>query len=605
MSFNDLSVSRKLGLAFAAVVLIVLVMCAVVFASLNAIRAATDANNVSSATLTAADAALSSLVEQQNAVRAFVATGDASFPPRIAKFQADFGAAADAIDALAGGGALKAKVADLRAEAAKVAAEEDEQMNLRRDPATLAQAQASLLTKGRLTHSREILKSITDPEHALLTARAKAQAASIQAAIVALGLGGLISATLAAVLGVALSKGIAGPVSAMTQAMQKLAAGDVAVAVPAVGRKDEVGRMAGAVQTFKDAAIAQRALEAEAAEQRRAADNARRGADEARARTAEEQAAVVGGLAAGLERLAAGDLTFRLRQAFTPAYEKLRVDFNVAMDTLQKTMSVIVENAAGIRSGSGEISKAADDLARRTERQAASLEETAAAMEEITATVKKTADNARHASGAAAKAREEASQSGDVVREAVQAMGDIESSARQITQIIGVIDEIAFQTNLLALNAGVEAARAGDAGRGFAVVASEVRALAQRSAEAAKEIKVLISASTKQVDLGVDLVGRTGEALQRIIGQVAGLNDLVVDIATAAQEQSSGVQEVNLAITDMDRVTQQNAALVEESSAASVSLAEEADSLAGLVRQFKVDGESSRGPAARPARAAA
>ena len=313
---------------------------------------------------------------------------------------------------------------------------------------------------------------------------------------------------------------------------------------------------------------------------------------------------MVGGLATGLERLASGDLTFRLRQAFTPAYEKLRVDFNAAMDTLQKTISVIVGNAAGIRSGSGEISHAADDLARRTERQAASLEETAAAMEEITATVKTTAENARHASGQAAKAREEASQSGEVVRDAIKAMGDIESSARQITQIIGVIDEIAFQTNLLALNAGVEAARAGDAGRGFAVVASEVRALAQRSADAAKEIKSLISASTKQVDLGVDLVGRTGEALERIIGQVAGLNDLVTDIATAAQEQSSGIQEVNIAITDMDRVTQQNAALVEESSAASVSLAEEADSLASLVRQFNVDDGARQAGSARPARAA-
>ena len=180
-------------------------MCGVVLASLNAIRAATDANNVSSATLTAADAALSSLVEQQNAVRAFVATGDASFPPRIAKFQAEFGATADAMDALAGDGGLKAKVADLRAEAGKVAAEEAQQMDLRRDPATLAQAQASLLTKGRLTRSREILKSITDPQHALLTARTRAQAASIQAAIMALGLGGLISAALAVVLGVILS----------------------------------------------------------------------------------------------------------------------------------------------------------------------------------------------------------------------------------------------------------------------------------------------------------------------------------------------------------------------------------------------------------------
>ena len=210
MSFNNLSVSRKLGVGFATVVVIVLVMCAMVFASLNAIRTATDANNVSTSTLAQADAALSSLVEQQNAVRAFVATGDHSFPPRIAKFQDDFAKDADALDALSGGGPLKAKVVDLRAEAAKVASEEAEQMALRNDPTTLSQAQASLLTKGRLTHSREILKSITDPEHALLAARGKAQAAAIQASILALGLGGLISAALAVVLGVVLSKGIAG-----------------------------------------------------------------------------------------------------------------------------------------------------------------------------------------------------------------------------------------------------------------------------------------------------------------------------------------------------------------------------------------------------------
>jgi methyl-accepting chemotaxis protein len=586
MSLNNLSISRKLTLGFAIMVLAELLMCAVVLSSLNAIRAATDANNVSTATLAAADQALSALVEQQNAVRAYVATGDASFPPRIAAFQADFAKAADSLDALGGD---KAKVAALRDEAAKVAGEEAEQMTLRGDPATLVQAQASLLTKGRLSHAREVLKSITDPEKALLAARAKAQAAAIRAGNMAMLVGGLIGAALAVALGVALARAIAGPVSAMTRAMGLLAAGDTGVDIPAVGRKDEVGRMAGAVQTFKDAAIAKLELEAEAEAQRMAVEETRRAAEEARAHTAKEQAEVVQALASGLEQLAACNLTFHIPNAFSPAYEKLRVDFNLAMETLQKTMSVIVENAGGIRTGTGEISKASDDLARRTERQAASLEETAAAMEEITATVKATAENARNASATAASAQAEAAQSGAVVRDAIKAMGDIETSARQITSIIGVIDEIAFQTNLLALNAGVEAARAGDAGRGFAVVASEVRALAQRSADAAKEIKALISASSQQVDLGVDLVGRTGKALERIITQVAGLNDLVNDIASAAQEQASGAHQVNVAIGEMDKVTQQNAALVEESSAASVNLAHEASSLSDMVRRFRVD----------------
>src|SRR5690606_18841880 len=255
---------------------------------------------------------------------------------------------------------------------------------------------------------------------------------------------------------------------------------------------------------------------------------------------------------------------------------------------LQDAMSVVVTNVSAIRSGSGEISQAADDLSRRTEQQAASLEETAAALDQITATVNRTAAGARQASDTVQAAKGDAETSGNVVRDAVSAMGAIEKSAQEITQIIGVIDEIAFQTNLLALNAGVEAARAGDAGRGFAVVASEVRALAQRSAEAAKEIKVLISASTSQVNSGVSLVGQTGEALQRIVSRVAEIDGLVSEIAASAQEQATGLQQVNTAVNQMDQVTQQNAAMVEQSTAASHSLAQEAEALAGSVARFQI-----------------
>jgi methyl-accepting chemotaxis protein len=251
-------------------------------------------------------------------------------------------------------------------------------------------------------------------------------------------------------------------------------------------------------------------------------------------------------------------------------------------------MRVVAGNAQGIRSGAGEISTAADDLSRRTEQQAASLEETSAALDQITATVRKTAEGAGHARQVVSSAKQQAQLSGEVVGNAVAAMGHIEKSSAQIGQIIGVIDEIAFQTNLLALNAGVEAARAGDAGRGFAVVAQEVRALAQRSAEAAKEIKGLIQASSGQVALGVELVGETGKALARIAAEVTEIDGAVTEIAASAQEQSTALAEVNTAVNQMDQVTQQNAAMVEQSTAASHSLAQEAEQLATLVGRFSV-----------------
>ena len=323
------------------------------------------------------------------------------------------------------------------------------------------------------------------------------------------------------------------------------------------------------------------------------------------ARVASEKAAeertqqmVVGSIGVGLSKLAEGDLTYRMNDDLPPAYLRLLEDFNGAMDKLQEAMKVITVNADGMTSGAGEISQAADDLSRRTEQQAATLEETAAALDEITATVKRTAEGANQANSVVNTAKADAERSGEVVSQAVTAMNGIDKSAQEISQIIGVIDEIAFQTNLLALNAGVEAARAGDAGRGFAGVASEVRALAQRSAEAAKEIKALISASTTQVKEGVELVGQTGQALQRIVGQVSEITALVSEIAASAQEQATGLSEVNTAVNQMDQVTQQNAAMVEQSTAASHSLAQEAQQLAVLVGRFQI-GERGAASAAK------
>lgn len=339
-------------------------------------------------------------------------------------------------------------------------------------------------------------------------------------------------------------------------------------------------------------------------------ENERREAEAERGRAAERQQAaeenqkqiVVDLFGSAFESLADGDLTARMSD-MPDAYVKLGADFNIAMEKLEKAMGVIVNNSGGIRTGASEISQAADNLSKRTEQQAASLEETAAALDEITATVRKTADGANQANSVVVATRADAEASGRVVRETVAAMAEIEKSAKQISQIIGVIDEISFQTNLLALNAGVEAARAGEAGRGFAVVASEVRALAQRSSEAAKEIKGLISMSSQHVETGVDLVGEAGKALEVIVGKVSEISGLVAEIAASAQEQATALVEVNTAINQMDQVTQQNAAMVEESTAASHSLTQEADELMGLVARFRVADSGGGEPRARQAKA--
>ncbi|HYZ64833.1 MAG TPA: HAMP domain-containing methyl-accepting chemotaxis protein [Acetobacteraceae bacterium] len=436
-------------------------------------------------------------------------------------------------------------------------------------------------------------------DHALKTSHAAAQSAQREFAI-AIGL--LILAVSGGVAGVVvILRRLVLPLQQITTVIDRVASGDTTAEVSGVGRRDEIGALAGAVQVFKDNLHHSRKLEREQAEAReRHAEEANRVRTEAAARAAEEAATlVVTSIGAGLARLADGDLTVQVDTVLPPAYEKLRGDLNSAVVHLRDVLGAVIASSQSIRSGTGEIAQAADDLSRRTEQQAASLEETAAALEQITTTVRRSAESAKHAGEAVGQARADADKSGEIVREAVVAMSEIEKSAQQISQIISVIDEIAFQTNLLALNAGVEAARAGEAGRGFAVVASEVRALAQRSAQAAKEIKGLISTSTQHVGRGVELVGETGRALHRIVQQVAEINDSVTEIATSAQEQATGLAEVNSAVNQMDQVTQQNAAMVEQSTAASHALAQETEQLAQLTGRFRLGAETT-GTSARP-----
>ena len=423
-----------------------------------------------------------------------------------------------------------------------------------------------------------------------------------------------MAAEIVALAGVAawMVSSLSGPYFATIARLERLSKGDLESPVRFTERGNCTGRAARAIQALREDGLDRLRLQADAARHSEEMDARVAQLTSAFDRKAADQTRAVEALAEALDALAAGDLTARVRDALAEDYAKLGSDFNGAMNALQTAMSGVVANVHGMSNGVREITGAADDLSRRTEQQAASLEETAAALDEITATVKTTADGAIEATSAVASARTDADRGGEVVREAVAAMSRIETCADQIGQIIGVIDEIAFQTNLLALNAGVEAARAGDAGRGFAVVASEVRALAQRSAGAAKEIKGLISASSREVGAGVALVGRTGEALDRIVGQVARVEELVREIAASAREQATGLNEVNAAVNQMDQVTQQNAAMVEQSTAASHALASECDALNQLVCGFRLgDGVAAaraapapravkRGPAAAP-----
>jgi methyl-accepting chemotaxis protein len=345
------------------------------------------------------------------------------------------------------------------------------------------------------------------------------------------------------------------------------------------------------ISVYIDAAEdARRRAEAEAAE--RESEALARAEEERKKSEAEalgkERSTVARTIGAGLAKLAEKDLTYKVSEQLPEAYQQLQADFNAAMEQLASAFASVRDSTDSVQTGAEEIAAASNDLSRRTEQQAASLEQTAAALDEITATVKKTASGARVARESVTGARVDAQHGGAVVRKAVEAMSKIEKSSHQISQIIGVIDEIAFQTNLLALNAGVEAARAGDAGRGFAVVASEVRALAQRSAGAAKEIKDLISTSSTQVSEGVSLVAETGKALSQIEDRVSEIAGIITDISTSAEEQATGLQQVNTAVNQMDQVTQQNAAMSEQATAASQSLAQETDRLAMLISQFQI-----------------
>ncbi|MFY0612051.1 MAG: nitrate- and nitrite sensing domain-containing protein [Hyphomicrobiaceae bacterium] len=400
-----------------------------------------------------------------------------------------------------------------------------------------------------------------------------------------------------AVLTYGVFRSILDPVNAVIGSTNRISEGDYETPVAGTERRGAFGKMATALDDLRQVALQNKDNEAASRREQQA-----RVAESEKA--SEEVAQVVDTVASALGRLSDGDLTVHLDDNLGEQYRKLVADFNAAVERLRETVTHVVEGSDSIMSGTSEISQASDDLARRTESQAATLEETAAAVSEITGNVSKSAEGAKRAKQVAASSKSNAEAGGEVVSKAIDAMADIEQSSKEIGDIIGVIDEIAFQTNLLALNAGVEAARAGEAGRGFAVVASEVRALAQRSATAARQIKDLISTSTAQVDQGVELVKESGQALQEIVTGVSEIHEVIVDIAESAQDQASSLTQVSSAVNQLDQVTQENAAMVEQATAATRTLSTQTSELTNLVAKFKTGSGATSGARTSAASAA-
>ncbi len=392
----------------------------------------------------------------------------------------------------------------------------------------------------------------------------------------------LVLVVLIALAGFALARSITRPIARLSTALSRVGAGDLASEIPDTQRHDEMGEMASTLEGLRHKLTL--AAEAEGASQR----------------MKDAQDGVVAALGAALRALSAGDLTASIVPRFPEGLDALRHDFNAALEQMALAFSGVAQSSTKIGDASDRLGQSAADLSRRTETQAATLEQAVAALDQMTGSVRATAAAARNAEEIVTQARGEAEQSADIVRRAVQAMQEIEGSSGQITQIIGVIDDIAFQTNLLALNAGVEAARAGEAGKGFAVVASEVRALAQRSSQAAKEIKALIATSSQQVESGVAQVGLTGDTLSRIVTRVQEIAKLITEIAAAASEQSTGLNEINTGMTQLDGVTQQNAGMVSQAEEACRAMSREATSLQGLIARFQPGGAPARLPAPAP-----
>ncbi|MBB3659498.1 methyl-accepting chemotaxis protein [Rhizobium sp. BK650] len=598
MFARNISLNGKLAATFAALILIFISVSAFVYSKATTSASASAEQEKSELLVNQIDDALQAMLEQAVNLRGFILfRSDSTYADIFANRERMLKAIAAAKQTAASQPELVSMIDDMQ-KAADLYFHQlaEPQAKARKETETPIDEVVKIgvnATKGQLDGFRAAsakIKSLAREKSVSLAAARLDANSDLKTTLLA---GGIAAALAAAALAWALSRTIVRPIVGMTAAMGRLAGGDNNIEVPATDRQDEVGRMAQSVLVFKEAAIEKQQLAGETDRMRGEAERQRQISDEQKAREESELRFAVEALAGGLAGLANGDVAARIQTSFAPQYDSLRNDFNNAVEKLQAALQSVGRNASAINAGASEIRSAADDLAHRTEQQAAAVEETAAALEEVTTTVRDSAKRAEDVGNLVERTRLGAEKSGEVVRRAVSAMQQIEKSSGEISNIIGVIDDIAFQTNLLALNAGVEAARAGEAGKGFAVVAQEVRELAQRSANAAKEIKALINTSSEQVNSGVGLVGETGKALEAIVAEVQEINRHVGAIVTATREQSIGLQEINTAVNNMDQGTQQNAAMVEEQTAASHALAQEAAALDDLLRQFKLGGQTA------------
>lgn len=580
MMFQKMNIPKKLGFSFLTICAVAAIMMTVFFVNFTMIRSATENNNLSQEIHSKALSLETAILRQNSQFRGFLVTGDQSYLKSYYEGRDEYDKTSVELEKLLIDPARQELVRKSREETVKWREKWGDRLigwvkSGRRDEAAAAVRGAG---KSVLVSEAVLpLRDIRDAESKHIEENSASQETALTTAMVTLVIGGIMLIGVAVGLAMLLSRLIARPITALTHTMAQLARGNNDIAVPDTDRGDELGDMARAVLVFRDAAVAKLVAD----------------------RDRQEAMAEIGKKLHGLSE---ADLTVRLH-GLPEAFQALAEDFNNAMGTLSDAMCTVRGSVDAITSNSNEIRQAASDLSKRSEQQASSLQESAAAMDEITNIVRQSAELAVNANSAMSATRVEAEQGGAIVSKAIDAMNGIDQASQEIAKIITVIDSIAFQTNLLALNAGVEAARAGDAGKGFAVVASEVRALAQRAAEAAMDVKARIFSATEHVKSGVGLVDETGQALTRIIERVASVSEAIGTIAESSESQSRRLNRVNAAINEMDSVTQKNAAMVEETTAAAQLLAKEAEQLASEFANFKVEGDD-RKPAPALARSA-